>query len=180
MDRVIDACKGYYSTITRDSTMNTFFDLNGRLGRWDYFKTSFARLLIVVLAYASYHVISYLVSSQFNSEATPQLFGDWLKEQVEVERQTAYQVDTFVLGLLQIPIFVPIVIRRANDFHLKVEWLIPTYTSFLIPWNLIDDTSFGLALFVLFNIYCLVIGAILQFKPGETFKEWVRSKDQPA
>ena len=154
------------------------FELNARLGRWAYFKSRLIRSILILSVGISYIFIWYLVVTQINSSEPPILFRDWIFEQAKTPSST-YPLGSLALFL----VFVPIEIKRANDIRLKYRWLIPAFIGFFIPWysiNPLHQSSIVLAIEVLFRIYCSIIGAILLFKPGETFKDWVRTKDKSA
>ena len=149
------------------------FDLSGRLGRWAYFKRIVVRSLFV-----TFIVLIYLATSYFfyrlNSPDTP-LFFEWLESQIELTSQNPYSITKFLAYLLGLLIYIPIEIRRANDINLKYRWVILTHISFFIPVQVV-----GNAINFIYFLYGTVIYLILQFKPGKTFNEWSRSKDQSA
>jgi len=153
--------------------MNTFFDLSGRLGRWAYFNRMVVRSIIVTFIILIYLATWYFFCKLISPD-TP-AFVEWLESQIELTSQNPYSITKFLAYLLGLLIYIPIEIRRANDINLKYRWVILTHISFFIPVQVV-----GNAINFIYFLYGTVIYLILQFKPGETFKEWARSKDQPA
>ena len=153
--------------------MNSFFELKGRLGRWDYFKRFVVRATIASFAFLSFLTVWYLLTQAMVPD-TP-VYGDWLDSFFERSQQNPYSFGKLLMNLLGLAIFLPLEIRRANDINLNYWWIFATHIGFFIP-----DQVVGIAIAFIFSSYCVVISLILQFKPGETFREWVRSKDKPA
>ena len=153
------------------STILRFFDPRGRLGRLAYIKSLFLRALIVVTIKVALSALGYL------------LFGTEFKIPIPSEEipESTLAVLNNPPSLLAILFYLPIQIRRLRDANISPVWLAPIYLCFVLPWTLLTDLP-NLALIALlsFSLYNFGISFIELLKPGHTYKEWVRSKDQPA
>ena len=81
----------------------------------------------------------------------------------------------FITGLINLFLFGPIDLRRANDLGMNYGWLVPVLFLFIVPAGILISSGLG-GLWILISVYTFVINMILLFKPGQTFKEWVRTK----
>lgn len=147
-------------------------DFHGQMGRRSYFLSFIARILIIVLILLAGNIIvygfEYLTTGQINGMT----FDDWSQFDGDLEPSRLEQMITAILGLIAIS---PIEIRRANDLSINWKWIVPTFLSHFVVFAPSTDLFFVNGLIVLLNVYTFVIALILLFKPGQKYKDWVRS-----
>ena len=82
-------------------------------------------------------------------------------------------------GFLGLLAFAPIEVRRASDINMDIKWLVLPWVIAFIPYQLFEpmsETGAGIGILILVGVYSWVIELILLFKPGQTFKDWIRSQ----
>ena len=136
--------------------MLKFFDFTTDMGRLDYFRSSILRSLIAFILAIIYAIISVILTGNAPS----------LESSNEV----------LITGFINLLLFGPIIFRRANDIDLHYTWLTPLLLLFIIPINSLLVTDIFPGLIALYSLYIIVISLILTFKPGQTHKEWLRSR----
>ena len=164
--------------------MLKFFDFSSNMGRLDFFKSCLFRGLIAAILFAILIIIESITSinlSSFNdtlpSATTSSTFDFGWEQFVEASTTPGAYIQAFITGFINLLIFGPIDLRRANDLNMGYEWILPLLFLFILPaGSIISLGGIGVGLWVLISVYRLVINLILLFKPGQTFKEWVRAK----
>ena len=162
--------------------MLKFFDFSGNMGRLDFFKSCLFRVFIATILGIVIGIVETILSlggsslDAVPSTPPPTNFDFTWEKFVEINTAPGAYAQAFKIGVINLFIFGPIDLRRANDLGMSYVWLIPVLFFFVIPAGTLLSYGVGSGLWVLFSVYNIVINLILLFKPGQTFKEWVRSK----
>ena len=127
-----------------------FFDWTGELGRIDYIKEMFKRLLILALILG----INIGLCILAGLEITP---DTWDK-------------DLSLTTIAAFVIMVPIDIRRLNDIGVSPWWLVPVWILSQCPAPLYGSPQFG-AYILLVMVPLLIWGLFIIFKPGKALRE---------
>ena len=139
--------------------MLKFFDYRGRIGRWDYFKATMLRSVI-----ASVILISIVI---------PQTGG------INNVGTESLQVQRIFGGLFRLIMFLPLILRRANDANISYKWIAPTFLFFLIPVEFTQAKP-GSGLWMLLSIYDWMLSIVILFKPGQAHQDFLKSKENDA
>ena len=141
------------------------------MGRLDYFKATMLRGLIGGFIMAIYIVIKYLLLKSYAPDVTPSLeiWVDQLYENPNTE-------DFIIGGILNLLFFVPIEIRRITDLRIDYKWIAPGCLVFFMPWELITRIDLGVLFMILVNGVVWVVELVLLFRPGQEYKDFVRSQ----
>ena len=135
-----------------------FFSLNGNMGRLDFLKSYLLRVLLVFILVSIFSFIALITAGE--------LFSNFL----------SFSEPLF--SLFGILIIGPTCFRRANDLGMNYTWIILYLLVDLLPLvGLIPITTVPATPT---TIYKLVIFLVLAFKPGQTHKDLIRSKDNGA
>ena len=81
---------------------------------------------------------------------------------------------TALFSFLGFFIYTPIDIRRSSDMHMDLKWLVPGCLMYFLPTQLMAVFGPTLGVLLLLGAYKLVISSVLVFKPGETYKAYIR------
>ena len=141
------------------------------MGRLDYFKSTVLRCLISGLISVIYIVLKYLLLKTYAPGVTPSL--EIWTEQIAESPNTE---DFIIAGIVNLLFFVPIEIRRITDLRIDYKWIAPGCLVFFIPWELITKIDIGILFMFLFNGVVWVVELVLLFRPGQEYKDFVRSQ----
>ena len=144
---------GIESTAVKE--LPPFFDWRGELGRLDYLKEIFKRLLILSLILGINIGLCLLVGL----EITPE---NWDKN------LSLTTISAFV-------IMVPIDIRRLNDIGVSTWWLVPVWILSQIPEPMDGSPQDG-PYTLLVIVPLLLWGLFVLFKPGKALREARRNQ----
>ena len=155
--------------------MLKFFDFSGSMGRLDFFKSCLFRGLIANISIFILAVVDTISPFGSSVDAFPSVFDFSWEQIVEANTAPGAYALVFMTGLINLFLFGPIDLRRANDLGMNYGWLVPVLFLFIVPAGILISSGLG-GLWILISVYTFVINMILLFKPGQTFKEWVRTK----
>ena len=141
------------------------------MGRLDYFKSTVLRCLISGLISVIYIVLKYLLLKTYAPGVTPSL--EIWTEQIAESPNTE---DFIIAGIVNLLFFVPIEIRRITDLRIDYKWIAPGCLVFFIPWELITKIDIGILFMFLFNGVVWVVELVLLFRPGQEYKDFIRSQ----
>ena len=82
-------------------------------------------------------------------------------------------------GLFRLIMFLPLILRRANDANISYKLIAPTFLFFLIPVEFTQAKP-GSGLWMLLSIYDWMLSIVLLFKPGQTHQDFLKSKENSA
>ena len=153
--------------------MLKYLDPRGHMGRVAYFWSTCLRTIILTLVILFAFLISFLF---YNPGPIDQTFAELNPDELA---ESIVKFSNASSGLLSFVIFAPISIRRAADIRMDLKWLVPVWIfGFIMPFlpEPMTETGAGLGILILVGAYYWVIELILLFKPGQTFKEWIRSQ----
>ena len=141
------------------------------MGRLDYFKATMLRGLVGGFIMAIYIVLKYLLLKSYAPAVTPSLevWVDRLGENPNTE-------DFIIGGIVNLLFFVPIEIRRITDLRIDYKWIAPGCLVFFMPWELITRIDLGVLFMILVNGVVWVVELVLLFRPGQEYKDFVRSQ----
>ena len=150
--------------------MHGFFDPRGQMGRQDFVLSSLLRGFYATIALIVLMIVDILFS--INGPLTQASFLEAVKASAE---STNYSAIAFT-SLLSFALFTPIEIRRAFDMHLDLKWLVPGWISYFLPAPLMAQYGPTAGVLVLLGVFNTVVSLILVFKPGDTYKAFIRGE----
>ena len=141
------------------------------MGRLDYFKATLLRGFISGLIMATYIALKYLSLKTYAPEVTPSL-ETWVNQIGENPNTEDYIIG----GIVNLLFFAPIEIRRITDLRIDYKWVAPGCLVFFMPWELIAKIDIGILFMFLFNGVVWVVELVLLFRPGQEYKDFIRSQ----
>ena len=162
--------------------MLKYFDPRGYIGRLSYFKSTFVRMTLFIVAI---FLVSFLFpyinpyDTDLPAPFSPESFGKDVDDYLITIRDSGLLpsiMQQTCNGFLAFVLFAPITIRRASDINMDLKWIVPEFLLMFVPAQA-AFTPGALGILMLLFVYTFVIEMILLFKPGKTFKEWTRSSN---
>ena len=141
------------------------------MGRLDYFKATLLRGLIIGLIMVIYFALKYLLLKTYAPDVTPSL-EIWVQQIAESPNTE----DSVIGGIVNLLFFAPIEIRRITDLKIDYKWIAPGCLVFFMPWELITKIDIGILFMFLFNGVVWVVEWVLLLRPGQEYKDFVRSQ----
>ena len=151
--------------------MINLFDIQKPMGRKEYFFSFLIRISSII-------IISALVLAAMS---LPSIRGEWTEDAINASVKWI-QGNLFLenlLNLAALAVLMPIDIRRALDVRIDIKWIIASW----IPIFLTSQMKFQnmispgiLVLIILLYMYSGIISLVLLFKPGETYKAYIRGR----
>ena len=139
--------------------LHRFLQWQGEIGRLGFFIEGIKRGVIVVALMLLTFGINVLYGTGGNYEAFR-----------SAENEPLVAVASFIL-------FTPLYIRRLRDIGVSLWWIVPFEALYLLPTP--PASNHWYALYVLLvQVPYFGWGVFLQFKPGKTHREFLRSRTQ--
>lgn len=137
--------------------LRRFFHWHGEIGRFAFFIEGIKRGVIIVALMLLTFGINLLYGTSANYEAFR-----------SAENEPLVAVASFIL-------FTPLYIRRLRDIGISLWWIVPFEALYLLPAPTASTDLYALyVLLVQFPYFCW--GIFLQFKPGKTHRDFLRSR----